>query len=359
MKAERNPSIRINNISISNYKGIEHLDIEFPAPKMTGDPDILIIGSENGLGKTSVLECCCLLLYGILTEEKQFKFLQDRDSDLYIPDLLIRAGCHSAEICGTVAGGGKTLKAKLVIDRRGTVAITRGRMPQEFRESIISGFKTDWGKVVQWVCGITAEPVTENAFLLFHSYRKIQEGNPELGLIVDRDAPRRKGSFSMRHRHPASEFKLRILRSLMAKANLLEMDGEQQSPDAAIGKFNELVDTFVGGTITKLKPTSDNTMDFRVQPNGLDQSFSFDGLSSGQKEIISTLFTIWEHTRNRPCVVLVDEPELHLNAQWHREFVNSIISLVPGNQYIIATHSEGIMDSADENRRLLLVGDKG
>ncbi len=59
------------------------------------------------------------------------------------------------------------------------------------------------------------------------------------------------------------------------------------------------------------------------------------------------------------CCLLLIAPELHLNAQWHRSFINCLVKLAPNNQYIMATHSEDIMDSVDENRRLLLVGSNG
>ena len=85
---------------------------------------------------------------------------------------------------------------------------------------------------------------------------------------------------------------------------------------------------------------------------------TFDGLSSGQKEIISTLFLIWYHTKDKPSVVFIDEPELHLNAQWHRSLVNRLMKLAPNNQYIMATHSEDIMDSVEEDRRILLTNNQ-
>ena len=68
-------------------------------------------------------------------------------------------------------------------------------------------------------------------------------------------------------------------------------------------------------------------------------SIHFDGLSSGQKEIVSTLFYIYINTVNSPKVVLIDEPELHLNPEWHRPFMNWITKNLPLNQYIFATHS--------------------
>ncbi len=211
--------------------------------------------------------------------------------------------------------------------------------------------------LIKAICGFTPNPVVEKTFLLFHSYRKVQEGNPELGMMFERERSPRRSLFP-RHEFPMSAFKLRILRSLMGEANLFELP-EDQEPDETIEKLNELVQFYAGGTISKLRPSPDNTVDFRVKPKNGGDSFTFDGLSSGQKEIISTLFLIWYHSKNNPSVVLIDEPELHLNAQWHRSFVRTLTQLAPQNQYIMATHSEDVMDSVAEERRVLLLDNQG
>jgi len=140
----------------------------------------------------------------------------------------------------------------------------------------------------------------------------------------------------------------------MNKAYLFEFAEEKESEET-FEKLNEFVKFDAGGTISKLRPSAENTVDFRIQPDDGGESFTFDGLSSGQKEIISTLFLIWYHTTDNPKVVFIDEPELHLNAQWHRSFVNKLIKLVPKNQYIFASHSVEIMDSIPEEHRILLL----
>jgi hypothetical protein len=52
---------RLRHIEITNYKALDHLTLDIPAPRMPGDPDIFVVGSKNGLGKTSLLECCALI----------------------------------------------------------------------------------------------------------------------------------------------------------------------------------------------------------------------------------------------------------------------------------------------------------
>jgi len=356
MRKEKNVPIKIRHISIRNYKGIDELTMEFPTPRMLGDPDILVMGSRNGLGKTSIMECCSLLLLALTIREDRFK-LRDRYSMVDVPDLLIKAGSHSAEVEGDIVFGDESITLQIRIDRNGVVKLTSNSSRDSIFENELFDPESDTDDLIKAVCGFTPNPVIENTFLLFHSYRKVQEGNPELGMMVERGRMQRRPLYGPRHEFPMSAFKLRILRSLMGKANLFELVDDQE-PNETIDKLNELVRYYAGGTISKLRPSPDNTVDFRVMPVNGDDSFTFDGLSSGQKEIISTLFLIWYHTKHNPCVVIIDEPELHLNAQWHRNFVKKLVRLAPQNQYIIATHSEEVMGSVQEDRRVLLLNNR-
>ena len=112
---------------------------------------------------------------------------------------------------------------------------------------------------------------------------------------------------------------------------------------------------FTGGTLGKLRRMGGDLVDILIRPRDGLPSYSFDGLSSGQKEIITTLFSIWYQTQDQPAVVLIDEPELHLNAEWHRRVVNALLSLAPHNQYIFATHSVGVMESVKKEHRFLIL----
>ena len=354
MPKEKTVGIKIRRIRIVNYKGIDELELDFPRPKMFGDPDVVVMGSRNGLGKTSVLECCALLLIALSSREYMFELSRRGSLPIDLPEMIIRAGASIAQIEGELDIGDMTIVLDVAIHKSGTVKIKN--KPEQLLDvqQLLRKDKTDVVEhFVSTVGGMSPNPLLSEYFLYFHSYRKVQEGNPELGMMVERENAQRRVRYRPAYGVPMSTFKLRILRSLMSRANLFEDLGDEQSEDVLI-KLNEFVERYAGGTIQKLRPSSDNTVDFRIHPVDGGPSFTFDGLSSGQKEIIATLFLIWDQTRDKPGVVLIDEPELHLNPEWHRDFVRQLSRIAPDNQYIIATHSEDVFASVDEDHRFLL-----
>ena len=353
MSKRAKTAAKVRRISLRNYKGIDEVELKLPAPRMAEDPDVVVIGSQNGLGKTSILECCSLLLSTLITNKKRFPLVDVGFSPINIPDLLIRAGSSRFELNGELSLGKQSYEVSVGVNRSGTARVG-GDDVDSAREAFgDTGKNEDVSEdLINTIAGLSADPVVAESFLLFHSYRKVQEGNPELGMMAE-DRSLREFRFRRRHDFAASRFKVTILRSLMQRADLFEVS-EVENSNAAIDQLNDLLEFYAGGRISKLRPRADNTVDFRIRPDGGGQSFTFDGLSSGQKEIISTLFLVWYHTQRRPRVVLIDEPELHLNAQWHRGFVNKLFELAPRNQYIVATHSVDVMDSVEKDRRLIL-----
>lgn len=369
--------IRIDDLSIKNYKGIDSLELKFPEPLMKGDPDILVMGSRNGLGKTSVLECCSLLLLALfLGDEFEDSFdYSMRYSDINLYELLVRAGQSSLEISANVHLGSNLFNILLSIHRRGVIVLEikmpNKKISQKKIKELISeqnlfdnNIKYNERYLFSNVFGLSANPLVTAPVLLFHSYRKTQEENPDLGTMVNDDSVtgglsairrRRKLGYARRGDDTISIFKMLILRSTMGRANLFEIENNQESGDI-VERLNNLITSYTGGKMGKFRPLADNTLDLRINPSGSKnkETFSFEGLSSGQKEIISTLFLIWYQTKDSPSVVFIDEPELHLNAEWHSKFVKDITTLAPNNQYIIATHSEDIMESVDSEYRALL-----
>jgi AAA15 family ATPase/GTPase len=364
MEKDKNGRIEIRRIWIRNYKGIDELKIDFPSPRMSYDHDIFVMGSINGMGKTSIIECCALLLLTLSLDKEPIKYSEE---NVDVPDLLIRAGAEYAEISGTVTLDDRPAEASFTLRRNGMLMATNFNQDEKqdieeiqnnndsksSRRYYTSNKKIS--ELIRIICGFDPNPFVGDNILFFHSFRKVQVGNPELGSMVETERLARP-RFGTRYEASAmSTFKLRILRSMMGSVGLFEGADDKKESETTINILNDLMTDYAKGVIEKLSPSSDNTVDFRVKPKNGNGSYTFDGLSSGQKEIVSTLFLIWYFTNNNPSVVFIDEPELHFNARWHRSFINKLLSIAPHNQYILATHSEDVMDSVDEAHQISLL----
>ena len=167
-----------------------------------------------------------------------------------------------------------------------------------------------------------------------------------MGIMIRDWTQRIRTGYRIRNDFPVSSFKLQILRTL------IEFD-ESNGSNETIKILNKLKRTCAVVMIGQLQLFRDKPVDLRVASNIGSATFTFDGLSSGQKDIISILCLIWNHDRNRPFIVFINEPDLRLNSQWHRTFVPDFDSLAPQNKCILATHSEDVMDSVGANRRAL------
>jgi len=361
--------IRINSLTIQNYRGIDRLNIDFPKPISKFDPDVTVIGSLNGVGKSSVLECCSLLALLSRTPEGTYPIFQFMPATgiMIMQDIIIRAGANFTLINGEISSGKENKNIKITISRDNSIQIegtgilkplTNNQTLGSFIPKAIpdSGVFPQINQPVidaylETILGVADNPLTSEFVLFFHSYRKIQSGNPFLDVLTQNGAwdyyQSRISNFSF------SYFKIRILQLLMTRAGLLEGANKEEAEEQ-LSKLNRLAKEYFKGEINQLKASVNNTMELRVKLLDESGTFSFDSLSSGQKEIIQMLFLIWQETENLSRLVLIDEPELHLNVNWHRNFIRMLFELSPQNPYIFATHSEDIMSSVEEDRRIVL-----
>ncbi len=355
--------LRLKKLEVENYKRLDSLTLYFPGPQLDGDPDILVLGSENGGGKTSVIECIGLLFLCILAPRTERLFGESGWlTDL--ADLFIKSGCESCTIKGEFEIGTGSKEVNLKISRQAEIKISGDK------DEIVKHWKRQqrWedltypDEALTKLLGITGEPLIIPPLIHFNSSRKVQEGSIDLGALAERSDPRARMAMSRnrlggRPISTISAFKTEMLASLLGQASLFEGMSASQSK-ATAEKLNELLLRYAGGKIDQLRNLKGGSIDFRVRREGSEDSFTFDALSSGQKEIVSTLFLIWRHSEENPAIVLIDEPELHLNAEWHADFVRQLTQLAPRNQYILATHSEHIFGSVDNEHRALLIPNK-
>jgi energy-coupling factor transporter ATP-binding protein EcfA2 len=345
------PKFRLSGLKITDYKAIDHLELSLPAPTLPDTPDVFVLGSKNGVGKTSVLECAAL---GVLSAVYPI-FIVDRPaSRTSLFEQLIRAGKDSASISVVLSANHKTYVSTTQLDSPDVTPakVIEWNNDLAFLQQPIFD---DEQSVIDSLLGRTSEPLLLPPLLAFHSYRKVTEGRVELGTLIDPQRSRRRFGGPFSATSTLSAFKITLIRALMQKSGLFESRSSPSvSDDSIVAELNTLLTRYAGGKVDKLGASADNGLDLRITPKGRGKSYSFDGLSSGQKEIIATMFLIWFTTRAQPSLVLIDEPELHLNPEWQRTFVHDLTTLAPENQYLFATHAEEIFGSVPTERRLML-----
>ncbi len=359
-RSSTHKKIRLERLVVRNLKALDQLEIDLPAPEMAADPDIFVLGSKNGLGKTSFLEACFIVFLATLASRGMSSFSLDLDIREYIrplidlPDMLVRAGARQAELEGTFSIGSKTTaRLNVVLERNGRVAIEGNTaafaraIPSEEQKNQ-AYIRDAISRFAHLLAGLNNDALVLSPYAYFHSYRKVQEGNFELNYLLESNRHR----LNTRPYPPPSTFKREIIQLLMGRGNIIE-DLSHTEAETMLNQLQTLMRQYAGGHIEKLRISDDGTVGFPIIPIDGGPSFAFDSLSSGQKEIISTLFLIWRSTKSLPGIVLIDEPELHLNAEWHHSFINSLYELAPENQYLLATHSEDIAASVDKERRIL------
>ena len=101
--------------------------------------------------------------------------------------------------------------------------------------------------------------------------------------------------------------------------------------------FQDLIDELFEITAKKIKRDS-NEIFFEQYGETLSPYM----LSSGEKQILVIMLTALVQ-ENRPCAILMDEPEISLHIEWQQQLISLIRTLNPNAQIILCTHSPAII----------------
>ena len=262
MKTEDRDRVKFKSIDVCSYKGIDSLSIVFPNPLLDNDPDILVIGSENGVGKTSVLECCALIILCLRFKGKTLQ-LPDESDAVNLTNLLIKAGADFTKIHGDIAVDGSEHKVEIRICNDGIVEIEAPQLDL-FDDAMIDS-DSEVYDLIKLICGFSPNPVIESRLLYFHSYRKIEQGGIHPNILwTDNQIIRRMEL--MPTKFVSSIFKRKIFELLLDEANLYETVHSKESKED-IEKLNSLLQLYVNNfdvKIGKLKQLSDGSNDISL-----------------------------------------------------------------------------------------------
>jgi energy-coupling factor transporter ATP-binding protein EcfA2 len=289
----------IRDLHIRDFRGIDDLTLSFIGP---GDypTQVVVLGGPNGCGKTAVLEACLSVLgRGELARRR-------------VEEGAIRLGRDDFLIEATVQVRDRFHKLSRTSSEAGRVILPCWYFSSERFARLVGAV------------GITA-------------------GRRDRGM------------------ERTEKNRLEMIKQFLvnAKAHALFPSGEADSHSrfsTAMDELNRSWEMFYPGQTFTVEPVSDDPdagFDLFLL-DGPSPRLSVDKLSSGQLEILMFAGVLIME-QEMEGIILIDEPELHLDLQWHRSLLRSMSTLKPKCQIIAATHSPEVFDSVRSFERHFLV----
>lgn len=286
----------IREITIENFRGIERLQLSFVGPRDRPTATV-VLGGPNGCGKTSVLEACLVA-------------------------------------CG---------QEKLLKGKHGRAAVRHGADDYRIRAIVQVGNESH-----EIICG-SGRTGPQFPCVYFSSWRA-----PTLIGPVPITAGR-KG----RRPEQSETNRLWTIKQHLVNARaheLFQKRAEANGYSQAIERLNWVWQHFYSDQRFTVEPASDEPdAGFDLFLVGEEhQRLSVDDLSSGQLEVLAFAGVLLQH-RGTTGLLVIDEPELHLDPQWHAVVLKLLGASRPRWQVIAATHSPDVYESAYSFERHFLL----
>jgi predicted ATPase len=185
----------------------------------------------------------------------------------------------------------------------------------------------------------------------YHSASRAYTRQPLQGVNLDNKAARdqrrqqRLYNWQAKYQNVKTELATSYLRNIIA-----ERSGEPLEEQDLNETLKELFRTFFPDKVYEGVRPSGGSLEFPVRlPGG--ERHDIDDLSSGEKEILYGYLRLRNSTPKQ-SVILLDEPELHLNPsllQGFTDFYHRHLGLAQGNQLLMVTHSDTLLRQAVGN----------
>lgn len=347
--SEPTDRIRLRSVTIRDFRGIDHLEIELP-PDDEERAGALVIAGDNGVGKTSVLEAILIL----------FGRVDLLPADTASPRELDRQGAREFEIRGQYTQDQGAKSCRVPRRQLETLGQALGYSPGSsvFGLSIAKHALTESLWSVSWT-----SPGPSDFVLDFFSARREPEGLGVGG--SDRATPH-----APREERRLAELKRRL-------ANVFARSGAQNQ---VFDRINAFMRTFIGnrwsldvvfrsdelgsdpevvvrdGPLPSASLTLDAIRERAALGEKMPKVIPIDRLSAGQMALLAMTYPFVFADRV-PDLVLIDEPEQHLHVSWQGALLGALRALSPTTQFIVATHSPWVLDSVPSYERHELVSD--
>ena len=302
--------MKIKNLHIKEYNGLENLDINFESKGKV--LDLIVLAGINGSGKTRVLESVLDFFYKI-----EMFYKSQNKIELFYEEIENES-----------------------IKTAGNIDVFYNELKNGAKGAFLSPKYLEIKKILKKFPKIIYVPTEIN-------FQKVQKAQTNF---------KKEYSFI----NIVDSYEIKDIPSYIA-TRISKVANEEEN--LTMGQVRKKVFAEINGIFeileldVKLSEISKDENSMPIFTDSSGKKFGINELSSGEKQLFLRTLAI-KMLEPENSIIMIDEPELSLHPRWQQKIIDVYKKIGKNNQIILATHSPHILGSVEKESIILLVKNK-
>ena len=298
--------MKIKNLHIEEYNGLENLDINFESEGKV--LDLIVLAGINGSGKTRVLESVLDFFYKI-----EMFYKSKNKIELFYEEIENES-----------------------IKTAGNIDVFYNELKNGAKGAFLSPKYLEIKKILKKFPKIIYVPTEIN-------FQKVQKAQTNF---------KKEYSFI----NIVDSYEIKDIPSYIA-TRISKVANEEEN--LTMGQVRKKVFAEINGIFeileldVKLSEISKDENSMPIFTDSSGKKFGINELSSGEKQLFLRTLAI-KMLEPENSIIMIDEPELSLHPKWQQKIVDVYRKIGRNNQIILATHSPHILGSVEKENIILL-----
>ena len=298
--------MKIKNLHIKEYNGLENLDINFESEGKV--LDLIVLAGINGSGKTRVLESVLDFFYKI-----EMFYKSQNKIELFYEEIENES-----------------------IKTAGNIDVFYNELKNGAKGAFLSPKYLEIKKILKKFPKIIYVPTEIN-------FQKVQKAQTNF---------KKEYSFI----NIVDSYEIKDIPSYIA-TRISKVANEEEN--LTMGQVRKKVFAEINGIFeileldVKLSEISKDENSMPIFTDSSGKKFGINELSSGEKQLFLRTLAI-KMLEPENSIIMIDEPELSLHPKWQQKIVDVYRKIGRNNQIILATHSPHILGSVEKENIILL-----
>lgn len=298
--------MKIKNLHIKEYNGLENLDINFESKGKV--LDLIVLAGINGSGKTRVLESVLDFFYKI-----EMFYKSQNKIELFYEEIENES-----------------------IKTAGNIDVFYNELKNGAKGAFLSPKYLEIKKILKKFPKIIYVPTEIN-------FQKVQKAQTNF---------KKEYSFI----NIVDSYEIKDIPSYIA-TRISKVANEEEN--LTMGQVRKKVFAEINGIFeileldVKLSEISKDENSMPIFTDSSGKKFGINELSSGEKQLFLRTLAI-KMLEPENSIIMIDEPELSLHPKWQQKIVGVYRKIGRNNQIILATHSPHILGSVEKENIVLL-----